>query len=92
MLFSDFLYMQSLVAVINNGRAMSDEDYSLVAFLKNVLKQLSLGVWVECACSLVEEHDASAAKQCASDGYTLCLSFAQSSSALATDGVDALWQ
>ena len=30
--------MQRLVAVINNGRAMSDEDYSLVAFLKNVLK------------------------------------------------------
>ena len=30
--------MQRLVTVINNRRAMSDEDYSLVAFLKNVLK------------------------------------------------------
>ena len=84
--------MQRLVAVIDYGGTVGNEDYSLVAFLKNVLKQLSLGVRVECACSLVEEHDASTTKQGAGNGYALCLSFTESSPTLAADGVDALRQ
>lgn len=84
--------MQRLVAVIYYGGTVGNEYYGLISFLKNVLKQLALGVGVEGTCSLIEEHDASATKQGTGNGYALCLSFTESSPTLAADGVDALWQ
>jgi hypothetical protein len=84
--------LQHLVAILHNGRAMSDENHCLVVMTEYVLKQLALGFRVEGTRCLIEKHDGTVAQQGSGNGNALGLTFAESPTLLRTDGIETLWQ
>ena len=71
---------------------MRDEDNGLIMRSQDILKELTLGFWIQCTRSLIKKHDAAIAQQTSGYGNTLCLSFTQTSSLLAANRIESLWQ
>ena len=71
---------------------MRDEDDGLVVGRQDILEELAFRLWIQGTRSLIKEHDATVAEKAASYGDTLGLSFTQTSSLLAANRIESLWQ
>ena len=84
------LYFKHVVTIVDDGWTMGNEYDGLVVGREDVLEQLSLGVWVEGAGSLIEEHDGTVAQQGTGYGDALYLPLGESSSLFGTRTVESL--
>ena len=68
---------------------MGYEYHGFVLLGEQIAKQLAFGIGVESRGYLVEQHYVSVAKQGASYGYALCLTFAESAALFGAGGVES---
>ena len=55
--------MQCLVAIVDDGGPVGDKDDGLIVVLQQIVEQLTLGLRIEGAGGLVEEHNAAVAQR-----------------------------
>ena len=85
-----FLHTQDIIAVVDDSKAMGDENYGFVMRSKDVLEQTTLGIGVEVARSLIKKHDGTVAQQGTRNTYTLRLPLAESPTLLCAGRVETV--
>ena len=83
---------QRLVAVLQYGGSVGDEDNCMLPVLQDIAQETLFGVGIEGAGGFVEYHERAVSEKCSGYADALCLSLAQSPTLLGYCGIDTLGQ